>query len=254
MALQNAPRVGIHNKDRVVSCVEQDGIRGFRTDAVNTQELLSQLCSGSAEHCRKGAAMFFSEKLQECFKLPRLLPEVARRADEAGELRLRNFFNSGGRKQVRLAQIGDGARGVYPSGVLNQDGADDYFEGRSPRPPVLFPVRLKEGVEVLPQYGQALQRRRRLHLRAAAWLADRRFNAGESGQSGTRTHLFCTISTHCRQVKNATLSFLSAPCSTGQVLANSQRWVKIGHRKHRLFAMFGDRCTSSRERCGCLSV
>src|SRR5258706_14628521 len=85
MALQNAPRVGIHNKDRVICCVEQDGIRGFRTDAVNTQELLSQLCGGSTEHCRKGAAMFFSEKNHKLLELAGFLPEVAGRTDQAAE-------------------------------------------------------------------------------------------------------------------------------------------------------------------------
>ncbi len=104
MALQNAPRVGIHNKDRVICCVEQDGIRGFRTDAVNTQELLSQLCGGSVEHCRKGAAMLFSEKNHKLLELAGFLPEVAGRTDEAGELRLGNFFKSGRPKQFCLAQ------------------------------------------------------------------------------------------------------------------------------------------------------
>jgi hypothetical protein len=119
---------------------------------------------------------------------------------------------------------------------------------------VLRAVRLKKGVKVLPQYGQALQRRGRAGLRASARLADRRFYEGGCGQCGARTHLFRTISTHCQQVKNATLSFFSAACSTVQVLANSERGAKIGHRAHSVFAMFGDRCTSSRERCGCLSV
>ena len=198
--------------------------------------------------------MFFSEKNHKLLELAGFLPEVAGRTDKAGELRLGNPFKSGRPKQFRVAQIGDGACGVYPGGVLNQDGADDYFEGRPPRPPVLRAVRLKKGVKVLPQYGQALQRRGRAGLRASARLADRRFYEGGCGQCGARTHLFRTISTHCQQVKNATLSFFSAACSTVQVLANSERGAKIGHRAHSVFAMFGDRCTSSRERCGCLSV
>src|SRR5258708_34152842 len=88
MTLENAPRVGIHNKDRVICCVEQDGIRGFRTDAMNTQELLSQLCGGSVEHCRKGAAMLFSEKNHKLLELAGFLPEVAGRTDEAGDGRV----------------------------------------------------------------------------------------------------------------------------------------------------------------------
>src|SRR5258708_32509199 len=100
MALQNAPRVGIHNKDRVICCVEQDGIRGFRTDAVNTQELLSQLCGGSVEHCRKGAAMLFSEKNHKLLELAGFLPEVAGRTDEAGGLPVGDVFKRGRTKEI----------------------------------------------------------------------------------------------------------------------------------------------------------
>src|SRR5260370_31928649 len=100
MALQNPPRVGIHNKDRVICCVEQDGIRGFRTDAVNTQKLLSQLCGGSVEHCRKGAAMFFSEKNHKLLELAGFLPEVAGRTDEAGEVWLVDLFVRGSAEHV----------------------------------------------------------------------------------------------------------------------------------------------------------
>jgi hypothetical protein len=106
----------------------------------------------------------------------------------------------------------------------------------------------------LPHYWLALQRLNGANMESAAGLADRLARAGGSRQSEARTHLFRTISTPCGQVKNTTLSFLSVPCSTVQVLANSQRWFKIRRRRHSLFAMFGVRCTSSRERCGCLSV
>ena len=198
--------------------------------------------------------MLSSKKLHKCPELPRLLPEVARRADKTGELGLGNLFHCGGCEQFRQAQIGDGACGVCPAGILNQDRAHDHFERRTPGPPVLLAVGLKQSVEVLPQYRLALQRWCDAGMRAAARLAERRAGAGRSGQSGARTHLFRTISTPCGQVKNATLSFHSVPCSTVQVLANSQRWCKIGRRKHSAFAMFGVRCTSSRERCGCLSV
>ena len=166
-----------------------------------------------------------------------------------------NLFHGGGCEQIRLAQIGDSACCIYPSGVLNQDGSDDHFEGRSTRPPVLLVVRLKQCIEVLRKDRQAFRSRRNARLRAvAAGLANRRGGAVGCGQGGARTHLFRTISTPRGQVKNAYLTFQSVPCSTVQVLANSQRWFKIGRRRDSLFAMFGVGCTNSRERCGCLSV
>ncbi len=203
MALQNAPRVGIHNKDRVIPCIEQDGIGGFGADAVHIQELRSQFCGRSAKHHRKGAAMLFSEKLYECLELSGFLAEVARGADEAGEFRLGHLFKGRGCKQFRPAQIGNGTRSVHPVGVLNQDRADDYLKGRSTRPPVLFAVHLKQCVEVLPQDRQALWERRSASV--AAGFADWRGCVVRCGQSGGRTHLFRTITTPCGQVKNATL-------------------------------------------------
>jgi len=156
--------------------------------------------------------MILSEKLHECLELSRFLPEVARGADEEGEFRLGSLFDGGGCEEIRLAQIGDGPCGVYPTGVLNQDGADDHFERRSARPPVLFAVRLKQCIEVLRKDRQALRSRRGARLTAAAaGLTDRRGCTVGRGQSGAHTHLFRTISTPCWQVKNAYLSFHSVP-------------------------------------------
>ena len=41
MTLEDAPRVGIHYEDRVVAGIEENGIRGFRADAVDREELLA---------------------------------------------------------------------------------------------------------------------------------------------------------------------------------------------------------------------
>src|SRR5260221_2371244 len=139
MALKNAPRVGIHNKDRMIPCVEQDGIGGFWTDAVNGEELLSQGCGGSAEHRGEGAAMYFSEKRHERLEFAGFLAEIARGTDEAGELGVWNRVDGGGGEGVGVAEIGDGAGGVYPGGVFEEDGAGDVFEGRSGRAPRLVP-------------------------------------------------------------------------------------------------------------------
>ena len=226
--------------------------------------------------------MLIAEKVHKGFELAGLLAEVAGGADEAGEFCLRHLFHGGGCEQIRLAQIGDGSGGVHPVGVLDQDGADDHFERRAARPPVLLAVSLKQRIEILRENGQARRSQCGARLTGPAGLAERCRCTGRRRQSVARRHLIRTISMGCRQVKNArgrgrrtlrlrsgqeaaptrlpwvvtkaTLSFDSVPCSTVQVLANSQRGFKIGRRRHRLFAMFGDRCTSSRERCGCLSV
>ena len=198
--------------------------------------------------------MLFSEKLHKYFQLARFLPEVAGGADQAGQLCLGNFLKSRRRKQFRLAQIDDGVLHVCPAGILNQDGAHDYFEGGSARPPVLFAVGLKQCVEELAQYGKGFRGRRAGGSGGTARLRGRRFSGVGGTQIVGRTHLSRTITTASGQVKNGTLTRVPIPCSTVQVLANSQRWSKIERRADSVFAMFGVGSIVSRERCGCLSV
>ncbi len=93
--------------------------------------------------------MFFSEKADEGFELAGFLAEVAGRSDEAGEFRQRDVFDGGGSEESGVAQVGDGAGGVKPGGVLNEDGADDDFEGCAGRPPVLLAVSLKQRIKIL---------------------------------------------------------------------------------------------------------
>src|ERR1700730_2070902 len=193
--------------------------------------------------------MLVSEKFHESLELAGLLAEVAGGADEAVESCSRHLFQGRGSEQVRLAQIGDGSGGVHPAGVLDPDGADDHFKRRAARPPVLFAVSLKQRIEIVTEDGQARRSQRGARLTGPAGLAERCRSPGRRRQNGARRHLLRTISTGCGQVKNTTLSLLPRTCSTVQVLANSQRGFKIGRRKHSLFAMFGVRCTSSRERC-----
>ncbi len=142
MALKNAPRVGIHNKDG-----------GFWADAVNSEELQPQGGGGSAEHRGERAAMFFSEKRYERLEFAGFLAEIARGTDEAGEFGLGNQVDGGGSEEFGVAEIGDGAGGVNPGGVLDEDGADDDFEGGAAGPPVLLALGVKERIKILGQDG-----------------------------------------------------------------------------------------------------
>ena len=50
VTLQYSAGVGVNHKDRVMACVQQDGIRRFRADAFLRQQLCPQLLSGCREH------------------------------------------------------------------------------------------------------------------------------------------------------------------------------------------------------------
>jgi hypothetical protein len=67
-------------------------------------------------------------------------------------------------------------------------------------------------------------------------------------------HLLCKIATPWEQVKKEAVSRGVGACSRVQVLANSQRWFKIGGHGARPFAMLSGGSIASRECYGCPSV
>lgn len=62
VAGKNALGVGVNDKDVFMASVEKDGISGFRSDAVNGEELFAQLGGGSAKHARKRAGILPAEE------------------------------------------------------------------------------------------------------------------------------------------------------------------------------------------------
>ena len=45
VAFENAARIRIHHEDGMIPCVEQDGIGSFRSDAIQSQQLFTQVRS-----------------------------------------------------------------------------------------------------------------------------------------------------------------------------------------------------------------
>src|SRR5208337_973592 len=73
VALQNAPGISVHHEHRVLPGVEEDGIGGFGTDAVNGEELLPEDGGGRAKHFRERTVVSSPEEQYEGFKLAGLL-------------------------------------------------------------------------------------------------------------------------------------------------------------------------------------
>src|SRR6185312_13384802 len=44
--LEDASRVGVHDKDSMIARIEQDGVGGFRTYTIERQQFCSKLCRG----------------------------------------------------------------------------------------------------------------------------------------------------------------------------------------------------------------
>ena len=104
MPLEDSARIGIHNENRMLAGVEQDGIGSFRTNAVNSKELFAQDGGWSSKHLAERAVMLRSQKTDKLFQLAGLLSKVARRADQASELAQRNLFHGADGQQPFFSQ------------------------------------------------------------------------------------------------------------------------------------------------------
>ncbi len=252
MPLEDSARIGIHHKNRKLAGVEKDGVGSFRTNAMNGKELFAKCGGWSLKHVAERAVILRSQKPYKLFQFAGLLPEVAGRTDQPSKLALRDAFHGVDGEEFFFSQGGDGALDVRPGRVLGQDGADDDFKACSARPPVLRAVSRKERIVIGTENGLCREGSR-LRLSANGPKGVRPRLIGNWQKRGNR-HLFRKIATERWQVKVESLSEEALACPGVQVLANSQRWVKIERRRIRRFAMFGGRCTAVRECSGCPSV
>src|SRR6516165_2889959 len=67
VAFENAPSVGVDDEGGMTTGVEEDGIRGFRADAVDGQELLAKDRSGGGEEMVKRPLILAAKKVDKRF-------------------------------------------------------------------------------------------------------------------------------------------------------------------------------------------
>ena len=139
--LGDAAQIFIGHWHGMAQRVQQDRVRGFRTDAGQRQKPSAQLRVGVAARASSDP--------------PNSLSSIATKALSAAALRVKNpdgrisrrSFARGSRAQAierqraGRAQIGERAFDRLPCGVLREIGAKDHFQRRFGRPPVLRSVR-----------------------------------------------------------------------------------------------------------------
>jgi hypothetical protein len=167
MPAEDAVRVGIHHEHWMAARVQKDGIRRFRTDPMNGQQLLSQFRRGRTEHAGQRTAVPLAKKSDEGLQLLGLLPEVSRRTDQPRQPCCGDAFHAGWSQQVRATQVRQRLFDVCPGRALRQDRAHDHLKGCFRRPPAHRSQRRRKRLEVF------LQRRGYRNISAAADLADR---------------------------------------------------------------------------------
>jgi len=155
VTLENAPSVGIDDEDFMIAGVQEDGVGGFRANAVDGKELLAELAGGGGQELVERALVVMAKEANEGLEFPSFLAEIAGGADELSESREGNAFDGRGGEELFAAEPGEGALDVGPSGVLGEDGADDDFETGPAGPPVLRAMGGEERVEVVRNWRAA---------------------------------------------------------------------------------------------------
>src|SRR5260370_23874798 len=68
MPLEHSPGISVHHEHRVLAGIEQDRIRRFRTDAVDSEKLFAQQRRWGAKHPRQRTSVLRPKKANEAFQ------------------------------------------------------------------------------------------------------------------------------------------------------------------------------------------
>ena len=134
---ENPVRVGIHHEDGMISGIQQDGVGGFRPDAVDGQKFFAQLRSGRLEHALQRTPVLSLQEIERRLSVFSLFAGNSPTAAPARQAAQFARCSIAEGVSIRAARkIGDGALDISPRGALGQDRPHDHFEWRLGRPPV----------------------------------------------------------------------------------------------------------------------
>jgi hypothetical protein len=182
MPRQNTARISIGNKERLLAGIEQNGVRGFRAQASERQQLrpgrILRLCKQRVQRTLVDGV----KPLDECPDRPRLLPEVPCRTNTRFKLRNRGLPQSGPAQQAGVSKARNGPGSILPCRVLGKDGAEDDLQASACRPPALAAELPKERFVVRFQHFTRLNSKR-----LSRALHRFEVNTGVSGKSSSGT-------------------------------------------------------------------
>ena len=137
MAGEDSARVRVHDKDRVVARIEQDGVRRLGADTGDPQQLGTDRREWPGEHSPEASTVVAPEVLDERLEPPRLDPKVARGTERPRQFSKWNPGEGGRREEAGALEIGNRPFDVDPGGILGEDGPDGHLELALSGPPVL---------------------------------------------------------------------------------------------------------------------
>lgn len=153
MSRKDAARVGIRNKYRMPSGIEQNGVGSFRADPFQRQKLRAGACGALSEERVQGTSVRLLDPLGKIVQGPGLLPVKTRGANQGRKLVQGDLTKAPPREEACFAEVLQGQRRISPGGILGQDCTPDYFPAGSCRPPSLGPEALQKcGVEAVENF------------------------------------------------------------------------------------------------------
>ena len=129
--------VGIHHKNGLSSCIQYNGISGFRANTLDREQLSAQFIKRQGKQGFQTAVMLLGNENQEIAQAACLDVVVPCWADVFGQNLSGQGQHGGQVEQAGLLEVRDSLFNVFPVGVLGQDGAHYHLKGSLPWPPIL---------------------------------------------------------------------------------------------------------------------
>src|ERR1700674_273292 len=115
---QNAPRVSVHNKNRVIAGIQQNRVGGFRPYTIEREQFVAELGGWLREHSLERSPITSIEKAHKCFQPLGFLPEITRWADQLLKVTPRRAPDSADGQKPRFPKVAERLLNVRPRSVL----------------------------------------------------------------------------------------------------------------------------------------
>ncbi len=132
---QDAPGVSIGYEEGLLSCVKQNGVRGFRAQPSQLEQLAPKGLGRMGKKSLQRASVDAIEPSDKRLEGAGFLPEVSRGADAGFKLSRGSHPQICPSKESGFAKAPDRQGDIPPAGILSQDGAEDDLQASARRPP-----------------------------------------------------------------------------------------------------------------------
>lgn len=167
MPEQYTVRVSVNYENRPVGGVQQDAVRGLRSNTPHGQQIFPKNVGLVKQHSVEFSRILPDDHLQEILQAKGFDIKIAGRPDQFGKDLQRDGRKAGKGEKSCCLQIGNSLFNIGPTGVLGEDGTNSDLERTVARPPVL---RAEAGQQLVVDFYQRCGQRRTIMVeRSRKW-------------------------------------------------------------------------------------